>query len=414
MPLIADRPYARPAGSGLPATGSAVAGTGLGLPEPGPRESWWNFGRRVLRPVAPNWFAAVMGTGILATAAIGLPGPLGTDSWVHAFATGAWLLAATLLIGVSSITAAQWIRRPELARSHHRHPVIAHFYGAPPMALMSVGAGTLLLGPDLIGPALALRIDWALWTAGTLTGLLTSVAVPFLLFSGGLGEQARRPEAAFGGWLMPVVPPMVSASTGALLLPHCPAGQPRLTLLLTCYALFGLSLFAAIMIIPLIWARLIRHGLPEPRLVPTLWIVLGPLGQSVTAAIGLGQRAHLAIAPPYASGLHILGLVYGLPVLGFALLWACLAAALTVRTARTGTGLPFAATWWAFTFPVGTCVSAASGLAGDLGADVLTVLAALLFTGLVTAWVLVAARTVGSVRAAWADRPRTPAWAYSI
>ena len=40
------------------------------------------------------------------------------------------------------------------------------------------------------------------------------------------------PSAAFGGWLMPVVPPMVSASTGALLVPHAAAGQPRLTLLL--------------------------------------------------------------------------------------------------------------------------------------------------------------------------------------
>ena len=30
------------------------------------------------------------------------------------------------------------LRRPELARGHHRHPVLAHFYGAPPMALMTI------------------------------------------------------------------------------------------------------------------------------------------------------------------------------------------------------------------------------------------------------------------------------------
>jgi hypothetical protein len=44
---------------------------------------------------------------------------------------------------------------------------------------------------------------------------------------------------------MPVVPPMVSAATGALLLPHTPAGQPRLTLLPACSAMFGLSLRAS-------------------------------------------------------------------------------------------------------------------------------------------------------------------------
>jgi hypothetical protein len=31
---------------------------------------------------------------------------------------------------------------------------------------------------------------------------------------------------------MPVVPPMVSAATGAALIAHLPAGQPRLALLL--------------------------------------------------------------------------------------------------------------------------------------------------------------------------------------
>jgi len=34
------------------------------------------------------------------------------------------------------------------------------------------------------------------------------------------------PDAAFGGWLMPVVPPMVSAATGALLVPHLRGGVP--------------------------------------------------------------------------------------------------------------------------------------------------------------------------------------------
>jgi hypothetical protein len=46
---------------------------------------------------------------------------------------------------------------------------------------------------------------------------------------------------AFGGWLMPVVPPMVSAANGALLIPHVApsafGGQGRLTLLLACYAM---------------------------------------------------------------------------------------------------------------------------------------------------------------------------------
>jgi C4-dicarboxylate transporter/malic acid transport protein len=347
--------------------------------------------------VAPNWFAAVMGTGILATAAAGLPVGPGAANLIRPFAVAAWVLATGLLAAIGTLTALQWLRRPELARGHHRHPVLAHFYGAAPMALMTVGAGALLLGPELVGSALAVRIDWVLWSAGTLLGLATCLAVPYLLVTGRLADPTGRPAAAFGGWLMPVVPPMVSASTGALLLPHLPAGPPRLALLIASYALFGISLIASVIIIAQIWVRLTRHGLPEPRLVPTLWIVLGPLGQSVTAAVLLGERADLVIGTPWTSALRTFELAYGLTVFGFAMLWLTLAVTLTLRTIRAS-GLPFAPTWWSFTFPVGTCVTGASGLARTTGSAALTLIALLLFGVLLAAWVAVSTSALRSAR----------------
>src|SRR5689334_15084759 len=84
-------------------------------------------------------------------------------------------------------------------------------------------------------------------------------------------------------------------------------------------------------------------------MVPTLWIVLGPLGQSITAANLLGEVAHLALPAPYSTAFAAFGVVYGVPVWGFAALWAGLATALTVRAGRHQ--LPFGLTWWSFTFP---------------------------------------------------------------
>ena len=69
--------------------------------------------------------------------------------------------------------------------------------------------------------------------------------------------------------------------------------------------------------------------------------------------------APAAIGAPYADGLGAFAVVYGVPVMGFALMWLALAAAMAVRAARRGMG--FAMTWWAFTFPVGTCVTGAEG-----------------------------------------------------
>ena len=86
-----------------------------------------------------------------------------------------------------------------------------------------------------------------------------------------------------------------------------------------------------------------------------MWIVLGPLGQSVTAAGLLGANAALAVHPELAEDLNAFAILYGVPVWGFAVLWIALATALTVRTLRRG--MPFALTWWSLTFPVGTFVT---------------------------------------------------------
>lgn len=52
---------------------------------------------------------------------------------------------------------------------------MGRFWGAPAMALMTVGAGTLTLGQDWIGPTAALRVDAVLRSGGPLLGLITAV-----------------------------------------------------------------------------------------------------------------------------------------------------------------------------------------------------------------------------------------------
>ena len=338
----------------------------------------------VFRHLGPNWFASVMGTGIVANAAALLPVHIAGLRWV---AVGVWLLAATMLVLLTTATGIHWLRYPEHARRHHHDPAMAPFYGAPPMALLTVGAGALLVGRDVVGLAAAVRIDEVLWTLGTTGGLLSTIAIPYLAFT----EYKLEHQDTYGTWLMPVVPPMVSAATGAALIAHLPAGQPRLTLLLACYAMFGISLFISLITITLLWARLAFHGPGPARLVPTLWIVLGPLGQSVTAAGLLGNAAPNAMPGADAATLHATGVVYGVPVWGFAMVWLAIAAAITARTAREH--LPFSLTWWSFTFPVGTVVTGTSVLALATHADFLRYASVALYALLIVAWLTAAART---------------------
>ena len=305
-----------------------------------------------------------MGTGIVAIAAAIFPFRV---PGLHVFALVVWALAAAWLAVLSAGWAVHWVRHAERARGHAENPVMAQFWGAPAMALMTVGTGTLLLGRDWIGLGAAVDADWVLWGLGTALGLVTACWIPYLMMT----RHEIKPDGAFGGWLMPVVPPMVSAANGALLIPYAAAGQARLTLLLGCYAMFGISLFASVIIITLVWGRLVTHKTLPPLLVPTSWIVLGPLGQSITAAGNLAKVAGLTLHAPYTAGASVFALLYGLPTWGFAMAWLVIAAAITLRAARQDKGLPFGLTWWSFTFPVGTCVTGTIGLADRTGADLL-------------------------------------------
>ncbi|WP_158865923.1 TDT family transporter [Leifsonia sp. AG29] len=339
-----------------------------------------------LSNVTPNWFASVMGTGIVANAAVTLPVQF---PGLRTAALLIWVAASAWLMFLVVATAVHWGRHSPVARQHHLNPVMAHFYGAPPMALLTVGAGAVLVGKDLIGLQAAVAVDVVLWVLGTLGGLFSAVLVPYLAFT----KHENSADSAFGGWLMPVVPPMVSAATGALLLPFLPAGQPRETLLFACYAMFGLSLLASVIVIVQIWQRLAVHKVGPRGMVPTLWIVLGPLGQSITAANLLAGNSGGAVDRSLSVALMDFAIIYGVATLGFAMMWLGIAAIITVRTARQG--LPFSLTWWSFTFPVGTCVTGTAGLALHTGLAAIAALSVALFALLVAAWITVATRTLG-------------------
>ncbi|MDQ6730782.1 MAG: hypothetical protein M3022_10865, partial [Actinomycetota bacterium] len=124
--------------------------------------------------VGPNWFASIMGTGIVANAAATLPF---VAHRLHVFALVVWIIAAVMLVVVSVAVGAHWIRHPQVARSHAQNANMAQFYGAPPMALTTVGGGALLVGKSLIGIHAAVDIDWVLWSAGTIGGLFTAVYI---------------------------------------------------------------------------------------------------------------------------------------------------------------------------------------------------------------------------------------------
>ncbi|MFF8532086.1 hypothetical protein ACF07B_08980 [Streptomyces sp. NPDC015532] len=104
-----------------------------------------------------------------------------------------------------------------------------------------------------------------------------------------------------------------------------------------------------------------------------------------------------ALPAPAARGSEVVALLGGLGIGGFALLWLALATALTVREVRGG--LPFAPTWWSFTFPLGACVTSTSALATRSGSQLFVWLAVVLYAVLVVAWAVVSWHSMRDVAA---------------
>jgi len=348
----------------------------------------------------PNWFAAVMGTGVIAVAAAGLPwhSPV-----LDALGIASWLAATVLMAAVLTGTALHWRTDRDAAAAHRRDPVTAHFYGALPMAVLTVGTSTLVAGRTVLGRSAALAVDLVCFSVGTVAGVIIAVVVPWQRL---LRAEPGRP---FAGWLMPVVTPTVSASAAAVLAAELRPGAGQSALLLIGAAMLVLALVLTAPVMIVVLRGLWRSGSGPIGLVPTWWIVLGPLGQSVTAVCLLERAGSGLVGRTGASLLRGLALSYAVPVWTAALAWIGCALALTAAAVRRG--LPFGLSWWSFTFPVGTFVTGSAGLAAVEGSMIFAVSAGAGFAALLAIWSLVALRTWRGVTGGTLLRPPVPAGA---
>ncbi|MER5637766.1 TDT family transporter [Kitasatospora sp. NPDC002227] len=341
-----------------------------------------------LSQLGPNWYAAVMGTAITANGAAALPvqvpGLLG-------FAQAVWALSLGMLAVLVAARLVHFAKHREAARAMLLdNPATAVFYGCPPMAMLAVGYGTLAVGSSVIGTSAAVGIDLALWSAGTLYGLAVAVGIPYLLIT----RHRVSPLNANPTWLLPAVAPVVAGALGPALIPHLASDGAQVAMFYGCFALLGAGLLGTLLLLPIVLTGLVHSKLPSLILTPSLFLVLGPLGQSTTAVNQLADASRVA-APQLATATLDLAELYGIVVMGFALLWLGVALAANLRALRAE--MPFAMTWWAFTFPVGTMVTGAAGLAKHTGVGAIGGLAVGLWVLLVLAWAVASVRTVAAV-----------------
>ena len=349
--------------------------------------------KEAIRQFAPNWFAATMGTGILALALGQLPGNVAAFTQLG---KALWLFNIVLFMVFSALYAARWILFFNEARQIFGHSTVSMFFGTIPMGLATLINGLVQYGLPAWGDSV---IAWAhaLWWLDVAMALACGVLIPFMMFT----RQEHSIDQMTAVWLLPVVAAEVAAASGGVIAPHLGDVSAQFNMLITSYVLWAYSVPVALSILVILVLRMALHKLPHESMAASTWLSLGPIGTGALGMLVIGSDAPAIFAAhgmarigEVAAGI---GMIAGILFWGLGLWWMLLAVLITVRYARAG--IPFNLGWWGFTFPLGVYAVTTLKLGGVLQLVVFDVLGVVFVAGLAVMWAVVAARTaVGAYR----------------
>ena len=344
--------------------------------------------REVIRQFTPNWFAATMGTGVLALALAQLPVAI---PGLHAVAEGLWLFNILLFTLFTFAYAARWILFFDEARRIFGHSTVSMFFGTIPMGLATIINGFLLFGLPRWGEGV-IHLAEVLWWLDVAMSLACGVLIPYMMFT----RQEHSIDQMTAVWLLPVVAAEVAAASGGLLAPHLADAHAQLVVLTTSYVLWAFSLPVAFSILTILLLRMALHKLPHENMAASSWLALGPIGTGALGMLLLGADAPAIFAANGLPGIGEIaagvGLVAGITLWGFGLWWMLMALLITARYLRDG--IPFNLGWWGFTFPLGVYSLATLKLASTLNLGFFSVVGCVLVTLLAVMWLIVGKRTV--------------------
>ncbi|UZE16602.1 TDT family transporter [Pseudomonas sp. B21-054] len=341
-----------------------------------------------IRQFTPNWFAVVMGTGVLALALAQWPGEV---PGLRLLGEGLWLFNMLLFVVFAGLYTARWLLFFDEARRIFGHSTVSMFFGTIPMGLATVINGFLVFGLPRWGSGVVPLAE-ALWWIDVAMSLACGVLIPFLMFT----RQEHRIDQMTAVWLLPVVAAEVAAASGGLLAPHLADVHSQMIMLVTSYVLWAFSLPVAFSILTILLLRMALHKLPHENMAASSWLALGPIGTGALGMLLLGSDAPLIFAANGLPGVGEiaagLGLVAGITLWGFGFWWMLTALLITARYLRAG--IPFNLGWWGFTFPLGVYALTTLKLADLLNLDFFSVFGGVLVALLVVMWLIVGRRTL--------------------
>lgn len=290
---------------------------------------------RFIRPMAPGWFASVMGTAVtslaltLASHAAADAGPALADPVALAASALHWLAIAMMsVLGIAAVY--RLIRHGDAVMEQLRHPVEGSFYATFPIAMLVMAAVWTIRG---VSPALIAPLWW--------TGALGTFAVSYVVLFGLFTSERLKLGMVTPAHFIPAVGLVVIPVAGAPLAAASEGVLRELAFALNMTG-FGAGVFMYVGLLALTMARhflgaalwwlvlavsMTIRNRRQGKLPFALswWAFVFPIGACSVLAYRVSELLALEVLPLVASGLTLLALfVWSATALG------------TVRGIRTG------------------------------------------------------------------------------
>jgi len=288
----------------------------------------------IIKNFMPSWFASVMGTGILALTTFFYAEfiPVFTVVSKILFYFNIFLFCILFIPWLL-----RWILFPKNAKDDLINPVLSNFYPTIAVGMLVLSADFIVIGKNLLWGQI-------FWYGGTVLTIFFAILVPFIVFTGSHVKIDHINPA----WFIPPVGLIVIPIPGSMLVHHF-TGAGREIMLLINYFGWGAGFFLYIALLAITFYRFtLHHPLPNV-LAPTVWINLGPIGAGTVALINLVKVSDFIASKDV---FYAFGLIFW----GFGIWWVIMAIFLTLHYIKN-LKLPYAMSWWAFTFPLGAFVS---------------------------------------------------------
>ena len=338
----------------------------------------------------PAWFAAVMGTAVVPLAISFL-----TGSWVRAVAAAFTIISVVMFVGILIPWTLRFFMSYDAVRHDLHHPIAASFFPTMPIAIIII-ALDLLKYPDMFFAVETSReIAFWMWLVGSIGIYVAGFVVLPKIYRSAAIELSH---ANFGWFIPPVAKLLIPVAGFELAMLF--SDRFELTFGLSI-ASFGIGFFLYLFVGSLVYHRYVLEALPVSKFAATSFIAIAPMA---IIAVALFKMMHLFEAgTPLDIDAHAIGAISVLGILaawGFAA-WSFVMAVIIVIAYVRHLDLPYALSWWAYTFPLGS-LGVATGVAWKVsGFESIRWFYIAVIIALFAAWITVAVRTL---RAMWSGK----------